>query len=104
MHNTSIAPSLQQDQDQDQEAKVEVEQEQEDPAGISGLARSIWMGSERSGWQARRLAREREALESGQGYGDIIMGQVREVFPGFGGGRREEEEGEGEGEKGGGGD
>lgn len=54
--------------------------------GVIGLARKIWMGDERTGWQKRRLEREREELGKGRGYGDIIMGQVREVFPGFGGG------------------
>ncbi|KAL2037467.1 hypothetical protein N7G274_009748 [Stereocaulon virgatum] len=73
--------------------------------GMRGLARRLWMGGEREGWQRRRLEREREELEGGKGYGDIIMGQVREVFPGFGGKRKEEEEEEGEGkEEGGDGD
>lgn len=62
--------------------------------GVKGLARKIWMGDERAGWQKRRLEREKEELEAGKGYGDIIMEQVREVFPGFGG--RREERGEGE--------
>lgn len=70
-------------------------------AGILGLAKKLWMGSERPGWQKRRLEREREELEAGKGYGDIIMGQVREVFPRFGGGGRERGDGEGEGEGGG---
>jgi len=62
--------------------------------GVKGLARRLWMGDEGPGWQKRRLEREREELEGGKGYGDIIMDQVREVFPGFGGGRGEEGEGE----------
>lgn len=66
-------------------------------AGVSALLRKLWMGSETSGWQQRRLAREREELESGKSYGDIIMGQVWEVFPGFGGGRGRDEEEEDEG-------
>ena len=60
--------------------------------GVKGLAKKLWMGDERPGWQKRRLEKEREELESGKSYGDIIMDQVREVFPGFGGGRREEDE------------
>lgn len=64
--------------------------------GVKGLAGRLWMGDERPGWQGRRLEREREELGRGRGYGDIIMGQVREVFPGFGG-RGEEEGGEGRG-------
>lgn len=60
--------------------------------GVKGIARKLWMGDEGPGWQRRRLEREREELEGGKGYGDIIMEQVREVFPGFGGGRGEGEE------------
>lgn len=66
--------------------------------GTRGLAKRLWMGDEGPGWQKRRLEREREELEGGKGYGDIIMDQVREVFPGFAGGRGEEGEGDGEGE------
>ena len=64
--------------------------------GIKGLARRVWMGGERAGWERRRAEREREELAGGKGYGDIIMEQVWEVFPGFGGGRGGEGEGEGE--------
>lgn len=55
------------------------------------------MGDEKPGWQARRLEREREGLERGKSYGEMIMEQVWEVFPGFGGGRKGGEEGDGEG-------
>lgn len=78
------------------EAKIgEAVEEEGEGEGVKGLARKIWMGDEGPGWQKRRLEREKEELGKGRGYGDIIMEQVREVFPGFGGGRR----GEGEGEK-----
>ncbi len=63
--------------------------------GVKGIARKLWMGDEGPGWQRRRLEREREELEGGKGYGDIIMERVREVFPGFGGGRGEGEDGDG---------
>ena len=72
--------------------KSEGEEEEE---GVKGMVKKVWMGDERPGWQARRLEREREELGRGKGYGDIIMEQVREVFPGFGGGTRKEEDGEG---------
>lgn len=62
--------------------------------GVKGLAKKLWMGDERPGWQRRRLEREREELGSGKGYGDIIMEQVREVFPRFGRRRKGEEDGE----------
>lgn len=79
-------------------------EDEEESTGIAGLFKKLWMGDEQPGWQERRLRREREELESGKGYGDIIMGQVREVFPGFGGGGggRREEGGEEEEEGGGG--
>ncbi|KAL6712937.1 hypothetical protein ACLMJK_009492 [Lecanora helva] len=54
-----------------------------------GWLRRMWMGGEKEGWQKRRLEKEREELEAGKGYGDIIMDQVREVF----GGRKGEDEG-----------
>ncbi len=79
--------------------KEEEGEGEEKYAGVKGLAKKIWMGDERTGWQKRRLERERAALEGGGSYGDIIMRQVREVFPGFGG----KGGGEGEGDEGGGG-
>ena len=72
-------------------------EEKGEGGGLKGLAQKLWMGDERPGWQRRRLEREREELGSGKGYGDIIMEQVREVFPRFG--RREKEE-DGEGKEG----
>lgn len=58
--------------------------------GITGMARRLWMGDESPGWQRRRMEKEREDLEAGKSYGDIIMEQVREVFPAFGGRKRGE--------------
>ena len=68
-------------------------EEKGEGGGLKGLAQKLWMGDERPGWQRRRLEREREELGSGKGYGDIIMEQVREVFPRFGR-RKKEEDGE----------
>ena len=68
--------------------------------GVRGIFRKVWMGDEKAGWQERRLEREKEELESGKGYGDLIMEQVREVFPGFGGGRGKGEEDGNGGEEG----
>ena len=86
-------------QSDDSEKKLGDEQaqrEETETGGVSGLFRKLWMGDEKAGWQKRRLEREKEELESGKGYGDLIMEQIREVFPGFGGGgRRGEEEGNG---------
>lgn len=103
------------EQDTDDRTKggnSEEREENEKKAGLSGLLRNLWMGDEKPGWQRRRLEREKEELESGKSYGEMIMEQVWEVFPGFGRGRgdgdgdggegREDAgEGEREGERGG---
>lgn len=80
-----------------QETMQDDEEEGNDDGGVKGLIHKIWLGDEKAGWQKRRLEREREELENGKGYGDLIMEQVREVFPGFGGGRGRGEEGDEEG-------
>ncbi|GAB1314091.1 Rhomboid family membrane protein [Madurella fahalii] len=51
----------------------------------------LWMGGEKEGWKERRLEEERKALERGEGYGELIMRQVREVWKGEGEGDRKEE-------------
>ncbi|KAL1839565.1 hypothetical protein VTJ49DRAFT_1386 [Mycothermus thermophilus] len=53
----------------------------------------LWMGGEKEGWRERRLEEERKALESGKGYGGLIVDQVKEVFEGWGSGKKD---GEGE--------
>lgn len=60
--------------------------EEREEGGVKSLAKKLWMGGETDGWEERRLEKEKEDLGEGKGYGDIIMDQVREVFPGFGGG------------------
>ncbi|EKG20476.1 hypothetical protein MPH_02199 [Macrophomina phaseolina MS6] len=40
----------------------------------------VWMGGESEGWRERRLKEEREAIEEGRGYGDLIMDQIWEVW------------------------
>ena len=45
-----------------------------------GFVQRIWMGGEGDDWKEKRDAREKEALESGEGYGGLIMGQFKEVF------------------------
>lgn len=66
--------------------------EEEERRGVRGMIRNMWMGSEREGWQARRLHHERERLEDGVGYGGLILEQVREVLGGGKGeGNRDED-------------
>jgi len=38
------------------------------------------MGDEEEGWKAKRDAKERQALEEGKGYGDLITDQIWEVW------------------------
>lgn len=49
---------------------------------MAGLARKLWYGGEREGWKERRIREEREALEEGRGYGELIADAVREAFGG----------------------
>ncbi|KAE8355235.1 hypothetical protein BDV28DRAFT_163345 [Aspergillus coremiiformis] len=45
-----------------------------------GVLGSLWMGGETGGWRERRLREEREALESGKGYGDLIREHIWDVW------------------------
>ncbi|KAL2148832.1 hypothetical protein VTH82DRAFT_1979 [Thermothelomyces myriococcoides] len=47
-----------------------------------GLWERLWMGGEEEGWKEKRLEEERKAIESGKGYGDLIVEQVMEVWKG----------------------
>ncbi|KAL3418742.1 hypothetical protein PVAG01_10458 [Phlyctema vagabunda] len=44
------------------------------------LLKKVWMGDEGDDWKAKRDQREKEALEAGKGYGDLIVDQVWEVW------------------------
>ncbi|KAF2817730.1 uncharacterized protein BDZ99DRAFT_368329, partial [Mytilinidion resinicola] len=61
-----------------------------------GVLERVWMGKEEEGWKEKRLREEREALDEGRGYGDLILGQVWEVWNW---GKNREGEGEDEGKK-----
>lgn len=54
----------------------------------------IWMGDEKEGWKEQRLEEEKKALESGKGYGSLIMDQIWEVWnqEGKDGKKKKEEE------------
>jgi hypothetical protein len=45
-----------------------------------GIAQRVWMGGEEEGWMEKRLRKEKEALEEGKGYGDLIYEHVWEVW------------------------
>ncbi|TQS35247.1 hypothetical protein Golomagni_04335 [Golovinomyces magnicellulatus] len=46
----------------------------------TGFWHKVWMGGEDDNWREERLRKEREALESGKGYFDLIKDQVWEVW------------------------
>lgn len=47
-----------------------------------GLLEKVWMGDEGEDWKEKRDRREKEALEGGRGYWDLITEQVWEVWNG----------------------
>ncbi|KAK0719962.1 hypothetical protein B0H67DRAFT_485953 [Lasiosphaeris hirsuta] len=69
--------------------KVE-EARREKARAEKGVLGRLWLGDEEEGWQKRRLEKEREALESGKSYWDLIVEQMVEVW----GSKKETEGGE----------
>ncbi|KAI3401064.1 hypothetical protein diail_775 [Diaporthe ilicicola] len=49
-------------------------------AASRGIVSRIWMGDEKEDWRQERAKKEKETLENGEGYGTLIMDQVKEVF------------------------
>lgn len=47
-----------------------------------GIVSRLWMGGEKEDWRQERARKEKETLENGEGYGTLIMDQVKEVFSG----------------------
>lgn len=45
-----------------------------------GVLGKLWMGNEKGNWKEERAQKDKEALEEGKGYGDLIVEQVKEVF------------------------
>lgn len=45
-----------------------------------GIMEKLWLGGEDRDWKEKRNKREKEALESGKSYGDLIADQVSEVW------------------------
>ncbi|KAK3328012.1 hypothetical protein B0T19DRAFT_423445 [Cercophora scortea] len=65
-----------------------------------GVIGRLWLGGEDEDWKAKRLEEEKKALESGKGYGEMIMEQIWDVWN-QGSDKKKEKGGEGqaEGEK-----
>jgi hypothetical protein len=45
-----------------------------------GFLEWVWYGQVGDDWKQKRDQREKEALEEGKGYGDLIMEQIWEVW------------------------
>ena len=78
---------------QDEAARVEAERlrRENEENKKRGLLTRVWMGDEGDDWKQRRIEEDRKALESGKGYGDIIMDQIWEVWnQGTGKGKKDE--------------
>lgn len=56
--------------------------EKVETAGKEGVLEKIWLGGEGKDWKEKRDQKEKEALEAGKGYGDLIMEQIWEVWNG----------------------
>ena len=71
-----------------QQSRYEQVQRQLREQGIKGAEKvspkggleSIWMGDEKEGWKERRVREEREALEKGEGYGQLIAKHFRDAL------------------------
>lgn len=67
----------------EEERRVREEKRREKERNERGVLARLWFGEESSaGWQERRLEEERKALDSGKGYGDLIVKQIKEVWEG----------------------
>jgi hypothetical protein len=47
-----------------------------------GVVEKIWMGDQGEDWKVKRAEKERDVLQSGEGYGTLIMDQIKEVWTG----------------------
>lgn len=78
--------------------RLQEEREKKELAQRS-LWEKIWMGNEKGNWKEERAKKDKEALEEGKGYGDLIVEQVKEVFSSKKGGSDETNEEDGENKK-----
>jgi hypothetical protein len=62
--------------------QMQEKREREGKTQDKGVLDKIWMGGEGDDWKAKRLREEQEALDRGDGYGSLIMGQISEVWNG----------------------
>lgn len=67
---------------QDEAARLEAERirKEDEDNKKRGLLTRVWMGDESDDWKQRRIEEDKKALESGKGYGDIIIDQIWEAW------------------------
>jgi hypothetical protein len=67
---------------QDEAARAEADRlrKEDEENKKRGVLTRVWMGGESDDWKQRRIEEDKKALESGKGYGDIIMDQIWEVW------------------------
>lgn len=66
---------------EDERRRLQEERERKEMAA-RGPLQKLWMGNEKDNWKEERAKKDKEALEEGKGYGDLIVDQVKEVFGG----------------------
>ncbi|ROW11655.1 hypothetical protein VPNG_05594 [Cytospora leucostoma] len=64
------------------ERKALQEERERKELAARGPLTKLWMGSEKGDWMAERARKEKEALDKGEGYGTLIIEQIKEVFSG----------------------
>lgn len=62
------------------ERKARQEEREKKEAASRGVWQRLWMGDAKEDWREERRRKEKEALDEGKGYGDLIVEQVKEVF------------------------
>lgn len=72
--------SQQQDRPSVQEQLQKHQVQHREPQGLEKAAKDLWMGGEKEGWKAKRLAEEQKKLDEGEGYGSMIVDQIWEVW------------------------
>lgn len=59
--------------------RLQQERERKERESRGPLA-NLWMGSEKETWREERARKEKEALDEGKGYGDLIVEHVKDAF------------------------
>jgi hypothetical protein len=60
--------------------QMEEKRRKEGKVPEKGVIEKVWLGGESEDWKEKRLREEQEAIDRGEGYGSLIMGQINEVW------------------------